>query len=88
MGNLPLGLIIGLEVENGGSLGGETCSLCEGMIVEILDLRKLAVGHIEFASSELRMKVRVGVGDEFVLVPVLVLVGTLVEGSGMPVLVG
>ena len=88
MANLPLGLIIGLEVENIGSLVGETWSLCEGMIVEILDLRKLAVGHIEFASSELSMKVRVGVGDEFVLVPVLVLVGTLVEGSGMPVLVG
>ena len=86
MANLPLGLIIGLDVENVDSLGGETCSLCEGMIVEILDLRKLAVGHILFAISDSHMKVRVGRGDEFVLV--LLLVGTLVEGSGMPVLVG
>ena len=86
MKNLPLGVIIGLETENGSSLGCETRSFCEGMIVEILDLRKLAVGRIKFASFDSRMKVRVGRGDELVLL--LVLVATLVDASDLPVLVG
>ena len=83
--NLPLGLTFGLESEGGCSLGGETGSLFEGMIVEILDSRKLAVGHILFVSSDSRMKILVGIEDE--LVCVLVLVDTLVDESGMPVLV-
>ena len=84
MKNLPLGVIIGLETENGSSLGGETCSFCKGVIVDILDLRKRAVGRIKFASFDSRMKVRVGRGDEFVLV----LVETLVDEVDILVLVG